>query len=271
MLNQQQYHRRTFRGRGGPTDRRLPKHNAARRRPTREKEEAEVVAVDGVSIDETTVCESPQEDLAVAAQIPDDDFTLKIIDPAITSPELNDCSDTSPHVNEAEELEQEAFESYRKEVDHLLRRIRNNRTSMSLSNTALANPTSYQTNVLAACLNTFREWRSILRHHNLDEVTKKTTGLAIFELLQQSLQCGPLSGSQPGYFKRCGSETAAIVQNYLQDATVDTLCLSKNQADAIERWKDNALKAAASNKSPSKSVLKNREVAEKAKKKKSYL
>jgi hypothetical protein len=37
-----------------------------------------------------------------------------------------------------------------------------------------------------------------MRHHgdNMDEDTKTSTGLAIFELIQ-SFQCGPLAGSNP--------------------------------------------------------------------------
>ena len=266
MLNQLQYHRRTFRGRGGPTDRRLPKHNAARRRPTLESNDesaAELASVDEKLEDDNS--SHLNSDLAVAF-IREGESALQIIDPVVDIHEDNEKD--SSHVYEAEEIESTPE---KKEIDHLNRRIRNNRTSMSLSATALANPASYQSNVLAACLNTIKEWRSILRHHSLDEVSKKSVGLAIFELMQQSLQCGPLAGAKPGYFKRCGSEVAAMVYKYLEDAVldvddaVDTLCFTKTQADAIESWKGGAQKAAASSKPPSKSVLKSREKAKKKK------
>ena len=87
-------------------------------------------------------------------------------------------------------------------------------------------------------------------------MTKKSTGLAIFEFVQQSLQCGPLAGAKPGYFKRCGSEMAAIVCKYLEaavidaDDAVDTLHFTKTQADAIETWKANARKSTTSCKPP---------------------
>lgn len=209
---------------------------------------------------------------SAVAVIGEDESTLQIIYDVVEIHEDNEknCS----HVDDAEQI---GSSPEKKEINHLHGRIRNNRTSMSLSATALANPASYQSNVLAACLNTIKEWRSILRHHSLDEVTKKSVGLAIFELIQQSLQCGPLAGAKPGYFKRCGSELAAMIHKYLVDAVfdvadaVDTLCFSKTQADAIESWKGGAEKAAASSKPPSKSVLKNREKAKKKNEfKKSY-
>lgn len=212
------------------------------------------------------------------------------------------------------------------ELGHLLRRIRNNRTSMSLSTTAaLSNLTNYQTNVLAACTNTVREWRSILRQYDqdpsaattvlstqfkeansgtndsgcptckttngstLDSAVKTSTGLAIFEMIQQSLQCGPLAGSKSGYFKRCGSEPAAMVHQYLTTllsfvdrsdnetkqqqpngtngtvAIAETLGWSAAQIRAIQKWACAAEKAAAKEQAPSSSMLKNRETAKKKK------
>ena len=67
----------------------------------------------------------------------------------------------------------------------------------------------------------------------------RSTGQAVFELVQQSLQCGPLAGSQPGYFKRCGSETAAVVLAYLEtivtsdEDVVETLGFTEKQAAAL--------------------------------------
>ena len=173
---------------------------------------------------------------------------------------------------------------------------------MSLSAVALANPVSYQTNVLAACQNTVQEWRSIRKHYSntttrtatdaadaatyemsisrMDEQTVRTTGQAIFELVQQSLQCGPLAGAQPGYFKRCGTETAQLVQNYLDTIVltnmdengmdhnnhhhdaVTVLGFTAKQAAAIVTWQRNAQKAAEkSEQPPSRSVLARRDKA----------
>jgi hypothetical protein len=261
MLNQQQYQRRTFRGRGGPTDRRLPKYNAARRRPappTPDEPAAEIPSFDENSEEGLT-----EEEQACFGE----NSCVLIIEPDATSGLEN-----APHIEEIGRLETPAT-PFTNEIDHLVRRIRNNRTSMSLSAKTLVNSTPYQTNVLAACLNTIREWRSILRFHGegMDEATTKFTGSLIFDLIQQSLQCGPLAGAKPGYFKRCGSEVAAIVHKYLQEAVndaddaINTLCFTKTQANAIDTWKVNSQKAASSSKPISKSVLKKRDMAKKKK------
>ena len=189
---------------------------------------------------------------------------------------------------------------YQSELKHLHKRIQNNRAAMSLSAVALANPVSYQTNVLAACQNTVQEWRSIRKHYSnttthtatqtatatdemsisrMDEQTVRATGQAIFELVQQSLQCGPLAGAQPGYFKRCGTNTAQLVQNYLDTIVltnmdengmdhnhhhdaVTVLGFTAKQAAAIVTWQRNAQKAAVkSDQPPSRSVLARRDKA----------
>jgi hypothetical protein len=189
-----------------------------------------------------------------------DDFSLQIID---------QCKIVIVPPTEATRDIDVYAQRKREELDHLRRRIRNNRTSMSLSATALANPSSYQSNVLAACLNTAKEWRSILRHYpDLDAETKKSVGLLLFDLIQQSLQCGPLAGAKPGYFKRCGSEMAAIVHQYLldlipQDGNAQDMCLSQTQDEAIQRWKEASYKAMISDQAPCKSVLKAQERASK--------
>lgn len=267
MLNQQQHHRRTFRGRGGATDRRLPKHNAARRRPNFPKRDDSVEPVKDNAANGTHHLDKFSVD-----EMLDEKISFCFVDPA--GKLLESCDMViSRNADELRDGELEA-PPFKKEVDHLLRRFRNNRDSMSRSAVALANPASYQTNVLAACRNSMDEWRAILRHYNLDDETKKATGLAIFELVQQSLQCGPLAGAKPGYFKRCGSEVAEIVRMYLHnivvdmDGAVNTLCLSQTQVDAIKGWYANAQIAAAASHTPSKSALKCRVKMLHAKKKK---
>jgi len=46
--------------------------------------------------------------------------------------------------------------------------------------------------------------------------TATSTALELFGLIQHSVQCGPLKGSKPGYFKRCGGTVAGMVSDYLQ-------------------------------------------------------
>ena len=70
MMNQQQYHRRTFRGRGGPNDRKLPKHNAARRQLNRSNDEP--IAPDVVDDDVGNSAHDSLEYDAVVQSVPDD-------------------------------------------------------------------------------------------------------------------------------------------------------------------------------------------------------
>jgi len=41
--------------------------------------------------------------------------------------------------------------------------------------------------------------------------------LAVFEVLQQAVQSGPLSGSKPGYFRRASPETAQVAVEFLEE------------------------------------------------------
>jgi hypothetical protein len=190
--------------------------------------------------------------------VPDNEATTK---PTTNQSDV-ECSQKDDDPNEI---------AYNEEVHHLLRRIQNNRSTMSTSS-SLAHLPTYQTNVLAACQNTVREWKSIRkRYHEVLECSSNDSpttpssnnvGTLVFELVQQSVQVGPLAGAKPGYFKRCGSDTAAIVYQYLLDILEenveednnireDTLIIQKNlgwtckQVAAVTLWKRNAQKAGA--------------------------
>jgi hypothetical protein len=322
-MNQVQHcnhHRRIFRGRGGPTDRQLPPYNAARRKPT-----TVTTTVSGGGVVGTTTTASTRVDpnniydRNTATDHDDSDtnddamevYELQIIDPFVVPvvDEMSETNDVVPNIisssrgataasNHLGMIEQDIGSSsntldnempYRKEVQHLLRRIRNNRTAWSTSSAiGLMNPDVYQTNVLSAALNTIQEWRSIRRYYNddddcnmdakeehvvvvvhtnpptaMDDSTKKLIGSEIFQLIQQSIQCGPMSGSQAGYFKRCGNIVARMVHQYLQQAVretttddaIHTLCMTPAQATIIEVWKKNAYKAVLADQAPSKSIL----------------
>ena len=121
----------------------------------------------------------------------------------------------------------------------------------------------------------------------IDATTLKETSTAVYLLLQLSIQCGPLAGGKPGYFKRCGRDVAQLVLDFLNQvvpAVTDddndddspmieasdnrqpltaSMFFSDHQAVAIKTWKTNAEKAAAQNKPPSKSVLKKQKEQEK--------
>jgi hypothetical protein len=92
--------------------------------------------------------------------------------------------------------------------------------------------------------------------------------LAMFELIQMALQSGPLAGAKPGYFKRCGSDVSQQALDFLNSTVSDKedaafLHFSEKQADVIDKWRNNACKAAESDKPPSKSAVKRQSKAKK--------
>jgi hypothetical protein len=262
--------RRVFRGRGGPTDRRLPKHNARRRKhhsPRQPKDEGEEeesnLCQEHVVLGETPLpelceldlndTESEQWDLAVGL---DEIFT-------------GDDEHRRPNSNlVAADTAERQGGGCQAEIDHLLQRIKNNQQSMQLSK-SLDIPANYQKHVLNAVHNTALEWKFLLTYYSNDDSANKDiilqqqtiVGSLLFQLVQQALQCGPLSGSKAGYMKRCGSDVAQLVLAFLETTFPNrhecmALGWTEKQAESIDRWRRNARAAAEKEQSPSKSVLK---------------
>ena len=239
-------HRRVFRGRGGPTDRRLPKHNARR-------------------VKKSTVRDDlPKENKYGDAKPTEIPIPLEDVD--VTTRDFSEEELGIPTDDEQKDEKVIASDNCQclKEIKHLQKRIKNLRESFQLS-MAITEPKIYQENALNASANCINEWRQILTFYaNDDDLTteiQKENSLLVFQLIQHSLQCGPLAGSKAGYFKRCGSDVAKIVLNYLLIIVPDTesserLGFTPNQTSILEKWKKNAQKAVESDKPPSKSQLK---------------
>ena len=304
VLAPQYPQRRTFRGRGGPTDRRLPKQNAARRRPQqlRPQPQTDSACPPQTPADTVLVATFAEEEPTAAAScVSIDEVFQPELEQKDTDLLHSTNSNNSMIISSVDTL-------LEKELTHLHKRIQNNRFAMSMSAAALANPATYQTNVLGACQNTVKEWRSICNRYcycedhacssiidtkETTQETWRTTGQAIFELVQQSVQCGPLAGSRPAYLKRCGADTAKLVHSYLEailvllpnsgadgnsnssssssskQDTIRVLGFTEKQTAAIVTWKRNAQKAAErTGEQPSRSVLKNQEKAVTAKNRK---
>ena len=294
-MNQQ---RRIFRGRGGPTDRRLPKHNARRRRrlPPGAKPPTAATTLDEATAAAVTTkeCGNNMEATRNAVNVLSESAAYnEDIDSSsnnnTSSPSMQkDDQELSSPVDNNKTTTMTVFQN---EINHLLQRIRNNKNAMQTSKLAVNKPDTYQTNVLFAVQNCATEWKSILRYYLYNPVTKEeeeeeetssemisicqTTGLALFELVQQALQCGPLAGAKPGYFARCGSDTALVVLQFLQELlpekedTLDSsnksthhmLFWSDKQVATMEKWKQNAAKAVEKQKTASKSVQKKQQQA----------
>lgn len=244
MLNHRQgappQQRRVFRGKGGPTDGRLP--------PKKKKSVA--IRHDGSKYKDDASSATLNNAVPAHDRVP-----FPQTDPFLEEGSNADVSEalevtTQPPPSE----EEEAFEA---EVKHLKKRIVNHRLSMSQSSAySLEN---YSANVLKAAMKIIREWDSIYRYHHATSESAVAIvdqiGTLVFELIQQCLQTGPLSGAKPGYLKRCGSEVAQAVSSFL-GALEDIPGLSEAQCTTLQIWKANAEKASVVQKPPSKSMLK---------------
>lgn len=227
-MNQQ--NRRVFRGRGGPTDRRLPKHNARRRRPpssnspnnnpssprnNKYKDDDDKLRLQNHNNDDELLTKE-EEEFEVEDSV---DVLSADGDDGNASVEGGDDDEEVSKNNNDERDEQQ--------IQHLMKRIRNNRETMQNSK-SLVVPSNYRRLVLDAVKNTVNEWGAIAEQSKLtdhtDTTTSTNTGRAVFELVQQALQCGPLAGSKPGYMKRCGTEVATMVYDFLNaiSTTVDS-------------------------------------------------
>jgi len=241
--------RRTFRGRAGPTDGRLNKHQARRRKYTTHDDDVKVnkYGDDGKKDAEIVEEKNKQEDVDESEEI---------------------SSNEAQQVVEVVETSSPAD----KEIQHLMRRVKNVRESIQVSAAANANPSTWQQNVLNPVGNCVGEWRAIVSHYQnvLESSDCKAPSLAVFELLQMALQSGPLAGAKPGYFKRCGSDVATQALKFLDSNVPDKeeaafLQFSEKQTEAIDKWRNSASKATESDKPPSKSAVKKQSKAKKKK------
>ena len=301
--------RRIFRGRGGPTDGRLPKHNARRRRQhqprkpavnkydnddDKQQAEEDFIHEDDVDMEENDSITSSEES----------------VDQGVTGEAYNDIADATTTLSRNQQQEQtqttssnqeEATPPWVQEIQHLKQRIKNIQESIQTGTAGIANPKVYQTNVLNATENCLQEWNAILKYYppgdannngnGMDPIVAKETALEVYVLIQHALQCGPLAGGKPGYFKRCGGTVARMVLEFLNKIAppskddgpdkeedeeegstiydkyvIDQYAFSAKQAEAIATWKHNAAKAAEADKPPSKTALKKQEGKSKKKK-----
>jgi len=183
---------------------------------------------------------------------------------------------------------QEDHEAVIEQLMHLQKRITNIQESIQLSSNALCVPSNWENNCLNAVKNCIGEWRSIVSFHGNNYLShdneeqegsteenvgnserhpmhpnsewSKTTALKIFGLLQLAMQCGPLNGSNAGYFKRCGGKVAMTAKTFLTKSVsgdvMKDLRFTKKQQIAIAKWLSAAEKAVTENKSPSKAAMK---------------
>lgn len=213
--------RRTFRGRGGPTDGNLPPKKSPRVKVKYQHHPAATPA--------------PDAELEERAGIDIRPLSLDNNDGRIN----ND----SNHDNGNSEEDEDCNDPLLKEINHLQQKIQNITRPLGISS-----PNTWRTNCLNPIKNVVKQWRSILSFHsqqikgegsedhivsncNDDVVMQSTndsieqptelqqllheTSTKVFILIQMAMQTGPLVGSNPGYFKRCGGEVASIALEFL--------------------------------------------------------
>ncbi|KAL7548556.1 hypothetical protein ACHAWF_011843 [Thalassiosira exigua] len=228
--NRQRPQRRVFRGRGGPTDGNIPPPKTVRPRVKyRAEEKKETGGGRG-------------EDFACAGSDRENESACEIGSSEATEP--------TPLVNESDAMQNDGL---LEEIDHLKQRINNVQSSLQTSK--LSNPTKWRANCLHPARNVVNEWRSVVKYHNLSSIRSYTKSdgradsgndknaddigsdavhslsLSVFGLIQTSLQTGPLVGSNPGYFKRCGGEVATIALYFLKEIV------------ELAEWKENCDKS----------------------------
>mmetsp|Transcript_297 Transcript_297/g.776 ORF Transcript_297/g.776 Transcript_297/m.776 type:complete len:331 (-) Transcript_297:1845-2837(-) len=295
--------RRVFRGRGGPTDRRLPKQNARWRQRCHSNTDHHNEDKYGNQTDDENdrisdyISESlDDESLKIIHDECEDEGGLEFVegerhpgdrntvDSTKNEQDMTDtistdgdrsesCIGNSADTTNNSEKEDSPPPPYFVEIRHLKRRIRNvQEISIQTSRDLIASDlTKYEDNVLNATHNCVNEWRSIARHYIKDKdnesglpTTLRTEiGLSVFQLIQLSVQSGPLSGAKPGYFKRCGAKVAKVVLEFLEKIVpqhealgIECMGFSSKQMEAMKKWKLDAEKAVTNDKPPSKSVMK---------------
>ncbi|KAL3778291.1 hypothetical protein ACHAW5_002396 [Stephanodiscus triporus] len=249
--------RRVFRGRGGPTDGNLPPKRTTRLRVKYQPGGDELVgqSPSRAGVNEGVVRDGDREEEDDETNSLDRDIrNLTLDNVAADDDDDDDDDDAVPHDDD----------KFLLEMEHLHKRIENIRLSLQTSR-GLANPHTWRTNCLLPTRNIVREWRCILAFHNpyhtifddSDEIIVEappsaqsdsggrrrndlqSTSQQIFGLIQMSVQMGPLVGSNPGYFKRCGAEVASMAHAYLSEIA-ELAGVDKNAID-IDKRRDRRL------------------------------
>ena len=247
---------RIFRGRAGPTDGNIPPKKVIRRK------------VKYQALEHTTdhVVDFSVQNLALNDEI---NATAAVVD------EYTGADETNQAVNEDVD---NCDDKFHQEIQHIQKRI-NYVTLSNKTSQGLVNPSTWRTNCLIPTRKVVKEWRDILMFHSMNknnssvaenetidadaedpmgernreydnlqhgafEIKNKgllqSTSQQVFSLIQMSLQTGPLVGSNPGYFKRCGGEVASIALVYLCEiaelAGIDESIMMMN--DTIGQYDD---------------------------------
>lgn len=257
--------RRTFRGRGGPTDGNLPPKKNLRRRVKYQATGSSITA-------RTDHDDDDDDDNDIYDDEEGGNHDNNVHDGSIMMEQRIENLTINTNATEFNDVREgdddEADDQLLPELKHIRKRIRHLVDSFQTSR-GMGNPSIWQSNCLLPTKNAVKEWRSIVKFYRLHEYKEERGGVGgglvtdgappdrvespisinnsnvfvkgagvgdtmevidsttqeVFGLIQMSLQVGPLSGSNPGYFKRCGGEVASMALAFLNgvaDLAVDT-------------------------------------------------
>ena len=247
--------RRTFRGRGGPTDGNLPPKKNPRRRVKYQATGSSITA-------RTDHDDDDDDDNDIYDDEEGGNHDNNIHDGSIMMEKRIENLTINTNATEFNDVREgdddEADDQLLPELKHIRKRIRHLVDSFQTSR-GMGNPNIWQSNCLLPTKNAVKEWRSIVKFYRLHECREERGGVVgdlvtdgapsdrlesptsknnsnvfvkdagvedtmevidlttqeVFGLIQMSLQVGPLSGSNPGYFKRCGGEVASMALDFL--------------------------------------------------------
>ncbi len=239
--------RRTFRGRGGPSDGNLPPKKTPRVKVKYQHHQASAAAAPDTA---------ELEEEHAAGIIGINQLSLE----EDNGGRINNDDNHDTDSGKEEQQEEGCNNPLQKEINHLQTKIQNITHSIQSSPLGISSPNTWRTNCLHPIKNVVKEWRSILLFHsqeidkggggggseeqvvvvvsdensmvvqssssNNDSSIEATTELQqllqetstkVFILIQMAMQTGPLVGSNPGYFKRCGGEVALVALEFLMN------------------------------------------------------
>ena len=230
--NQQKQQRRIFRGRGGPTDGNIPPKKIVRHKVKYQQEEKIEVVDEGKLA--TSVSEG--DDVNINNLSLDESSSSSKVPSQITTPTTE--SKLQLEIQHLRKRIQNVQLSI--QTSHGLANPKKWRTNCllptknvvkewhsilkfyhSCSSSSDNNNVNNHTNNNERQIEEGEDALSVVQHNSNEDENNSiaevlhSTSQQVFGQIQMSIQTGPLVGSNPGYFKRCGAEVASIAYEYL--------------------------------------------------------
>ena len=234
--NQQKQQRRIFRGRGGPTDGNIPPKKIVRHKVKYQQEEkievvdegkqatsvseGDDVNINNLSLDESSSSSSSNSKVPSQITTPTTESKLQLeirhLLKRIQNVQLS--IQTSHGLANPKKWRTNCLLPTRNVVKewHSILKFYHSCSSSSDNNNV-----NNHTNNNERQIEEGEDPLSIVQHNSNEDENNSiaevlhSTSQQVFGLIQMSIQTGPLVGSNPGYFKRCGGDVASIAYDFL--------------------------------------------------------